>query len=164
MEKLIHGILDAARMGYEVKKDFIDLNQVLDEVKITIHIPENFAIYVKKSLPLVFGNYTKWLQVFQNLITNAIKYNRKAEGILQLDWSENDKNFEFSFADNGTAIPESKQQLIFRLFERAEEEDDKSHGIGLFIVKHIIQTARGRIGYKGSAMGGSEFYFNWPKK
>jgi signal transduction histidine kinase len=165
MEKLIHGILESARLGYEEKKDFVDLNLVLEEVKRMINIPGNFSIRLEKTLPRVLGNHTKWIQVFQNLITNAIKFNKKEEGLLQVSWSEDDENYEFIFSDNGIVISDSKQHLIFRLFERASDEDDKqSHGIGLFIVKNIIQNAGGPIRYRESALGGSEFYFNWPKK
>lgn len=165
MEELIYGILDYARTDNDETFENVDLNKVFVAVKQNVIIPENFRIEVRKPLPQVSGNYTKLFQVFLNLITNAIKYNNKPEGLLSIDWCENETEYTFQFADNGIVVPAEKRNDIFKLFHRVKEEKGKeSHGVGLSIVKKIIQQAGGTIWYEESSFGGSCFTFSLAKK
>lgn len=164
IDKLIHGILDYTRVGAEEQVSWVDLNEVLSEARSAIVQPDYFSISLLHALPVVPGNRTKLMQIFLNLITNAIKYNKHASGVLQIDCTAQDDFFEFSFADNGTVVPPEKREEIFKLFTRAANDNDKaSHGIGLSIVKKITEQAGGKIIYAESALGGSEFRFTWPK-
>ena len=163
MEKLIHGVLEYAKVGNDEEKVMVDMNLVMDEVLRTISIPENFLVSKKNSLPTVKGNYTKVLQVFLNLLTNAIKYNTKPEGIVEVQTTESDQFYIIRFADNGRVIPPEDRDHIFKLFKRgATDADHHSHGIGLSIVKKIIEQAGGKIWYEESPLGGSCFTFTWP--
>jgi len=165
MENLIHGVLDYARAANEEQNSDVDLNLVFSDVIQNILVPENFHIEVTKPLPRIRGNYTKLLQIFLNLITNAIKYNDKPEGLLRIDWKAKDQEYIFSFEDNGVVVPEDKRRDIFKLFSRAGPADDKaSHGVGLSIVKKIVDRAGGSVLYSESALGGSCFAFSWPMK
>lgn len=162
MEKLIHGVIEYEQMEYKEENSNVDLNTVLDEITRTINIPEQFKIIRSNDLPIVKGNYTKLLQVFLNLITNTIKYNTKPEGILKIDWVRVDTMFLFRFSDNGVSIPSEYQEKIFHLFERVSTIENNSHGVGLSIVKRIVEGAGGRVWYEDSSLGGSCFCFTWP--
>lgn len=165
MEDLIHGILDYAKAEGEDNGTIIDLNEVLKDVKDNIVLPENFQIEAKP-LPKIVGNYTKVFQVFLNLVTNAVKYNNRPKGILRIDWTEDNNQYRFCFQDNGIVVPVEKREDIFKLFNRAQEgnTNSTSHGVGLSIVKKIIDQAGGNIWYEESALGGSCFTFYWPRK
>lgn len=163
MEKLIYGVLEYAKAGNEEANVPVDLNDVLDEILRTISIPLNFVVRKKKPLPTVTGNYTKLMQVFLNLITNAVKYNTASQGILEIDASVKDSFHIIRFTDNGIVIPVENREHIFKLFHRGTSHaDDRSHGIGLSIVQKIIDQGGGKIWYEESSMGGSCFVFTWP--
>lgn len=166
MERLIHGVLDYARAANDEDTDNLDLNQIFNDVKKNIVIPENFHIEVTRSLPRIRGNYTKVFQVFLNLITNAIKYNDKPEGLLKIEWEKQCQEYRFCFADNGVIVPTDQREDIFKLFKTAgrRKNDKESHGVGLSIVKKIIEQMGGNIICRESALGGSCFTFSWPMK
>lgn len=163
MDRLIKGILEYTRAGHAVTNGGIDLNEILTEATSVIVVPERFNIEAGQTLPTVQGNRTQLLQIFLNLITNAIKFNKKEKGKLSISWAEVPTGFQFSFADNGSIVPEEERENIFKLFTRgAAAADHESHGLGLSIVKKIIEQAGGTITYRESRLGGSDFVFVWP--
>lgn len=162
-ENLIHGILEQARLESETETSDIDLNILLEEAKKGVIIPDSFTFEIPTPLPVIRGNYTQWLQVLLNMVTNSIKYNDKEKGILRIETSEQGNFYRFSFKDNGTVVPPEKREIIFTLFKRGHDNEDKgSHGIGLSIVKKIVEKAGGSIEYSVSDLGGSEFNIFWP--
>lgn len=162
-EKLIAGILEQARTEHHVDAEELDLNEILSEVQKGMVIPSNFQINVPQPLPSITGNRTQWIQVFMNLITNAIKYNDKPQGMLEIKWSAVKGFTVLNFADNGTVVSDEKRNSIFQMFFRGEDQiDGASHGIGLSIVKKITDKAGGKIQYAESKLGGSEFIIYWP--
>ncbi len=164
-EKLISGILEQARTQHLQSIEIIPLDDVLKEVSQGIVIPENFVIRSMKALPEVRGNKTHWVQIFINLITNAMKYNDKEQGILEIDWTSDERFTIITFADNGMVVPENKRQSIFNMFTRGEHHpsDGSSHGIGLSIVKKITEAVGGNVEYQPSYLGGSAFRVQWPR-
>jgi PAS domain S-box-containing protein len=162
-EKLIEGILAQARSEWVSQQDEVALQDVFEEARSGIAVPPNFEIRLMRRLPLVNGNLIQWVQVFMNLITNAIKYNDKNDGILVIDWNRIGRFVELRFADNGTIVPREKREAIFEMFFRdGPSTGDSSHGIGLSIVKKIIEGGGGNIDYAESCFGGSEFRIKWP--
>ena len=166
MEKLIHGVLDYHKTKLEnnIEESTVNLNEVFDQVIKMISCPDNFKITLKKALPTITGNNTMLLQVFLNLINNAITHNTKESGILEIDWIKNDYHLEFLFSDNGIVIPEEQRENIFDITSQLGKSKTKnSHGFGLSIVKQIIEKNKNcKIWYEPSVIGGSCFKFTLP--
>jgi len=115
-------------------------------------------------LPTVSASPTRLRQVFSNLISNAIKFAR--EGVdprVEVLWKEGAGEYRFLVKDNGIGIPEEHREGIFELFGRLKEKDVPGSGVGLAIVKRIVEAHGGEVGVEGAAGGGSAFWFTLPK-
>jgi signal transduction histidine kinase len=164
MDFLIKGILDYSTIdGLEIEDREIDFNILIDEVLKIIFIPANIKITIQENLPNLFGNASKFRQVFQNLIQNAIKYNDKEEGIIEIGVTEKNEYFEFFLRDNGMGINSDYFEKIFKVFTKLESTSSSS-GIGLSIVKKIIKYYKGSIWLESKEEIGSTFYFTFPKQ
>ena len=164
MDLLIKGILDYSSIDkLEIEDRTIDLNILIDEVVRTLHIPNHIEVVYKNEMPKVFGNDFRFKQLFQNLIQNAIKYNDKESGFVEIGSKENENEIEFYIKDNGIGIKERYQSKIFDLFSKLEN-NDQSSGIGLSIVKKIIDLYGGKIWLESQEAIGTTFYFTLPKQ
>lgn len=164
MDLLIKGILNYTAVENNENQDrTINLNILIDETLRTLHISEHVEITVKNELPKVFGNDFRYKQLFQNLIQNAIKYNDKEKIIVEIGNSESTNEISFYIKDNGIGIPEQYQTKIFDIFSKLENNDPSS-GIGLSIVKKIIDFYNGTIWLESQENIGTTFYFTIPKE
>jgi signal transduction histidine kinase len=144
MDALITGILDYSSIGKVITNNYdIDLNLLLDDVLSILRIPENFTI-TREKLPTIKGDKFRLQQVFQNLICNAIKYNDKEKGLINIKAEELDDYWKFSIEDNGKGIEEVYVNQIFKAFYKLDN-DSASTGMGLAIVKKIIDLYEGNI-------------------
>ncbi|MEZ4888176.1 MAG: ATP-binding protein [Chitinophagales bacterium] len=164
MNNLIEGILQYSRAGKKMSKlKPMDLNKVVEEVLFMLNPPPHFQINIKNELPTVACEPTKVNQVFQNLISNAIKYNDKPVGILDIGYDEVDGTMHFYVADNGPGIEEKYHEKIFEIFQTLNARDDiESTGVGLTVVKKIIESNNGRIWLTSTLHEGTVFHFNLP--
>ncbi|NHM07422.1 GHKL domain-containing protein [Flavobacterium sp. CYK-4] len=163
MDSLIKGILVYSSVEkQEVEDRVIDLNILIDEVVRTIHVPEHITLKINNTLPKVFGNQFRFNQLFQNLIQNAIKYNDKSAGIIEIGSSETETEMQFYIKDNGIGIAAQHQNKIFDVFSKLHSNDPSS-GIGLSIVKKIIDIYHGKIWLESQENVGTTFYFTFPK-
>jgi signal transduction histidine kinase len=163
MDLLIKGILNYTAIDNKENQDrIIDLNILIKETLRTIHISEHVEITIKNQLPKVFGNDFRYKQLFQNLIQNAIKYNDKEKITVEIGNSESDGQISFYIKDNGIGIPEQYQTRIFDIFSKLKNNDPSS-GIGLSIVKKIIDFYNGTIWLESQENIGTTFYFTIPK-
>lgn len=164
MDLLIKGILNYTAVENNENQDrTINLNILIDETLRTLHISEHVEITVKNELPKVFGNDFRYKQLFQNLIQNAIKYNDKEKIIVEIGNSESTNEISFYIKDNGIGIPQQYQTKIFDIFSKLENNDPSS-GIGLSIVKKIIDFYNGTIWLESQENIGTTFYFTIPKE
>ena len=163
MDLLIKGILDYSSVEKQQEDDrLIDLNMLVDEILRTMHVPDHVDITINNILPKVFGNDFRFKQLFQNLIQNAIKHNDKAKVVIEIGNSEDDNSNLFHVKDNGVGIPERYQTKIFDIFSKLEN-NGQSSGIGLSIVKKIIDFYKGKIWVQSQENSGTTFYFTIPK-
>jgi len=161
MDLLIKGILDYSTIDKLESEDRqINFNLMIDEVLRTILVPNN--IEIQENLPSLQGNAWRFKQVFQNLIQNSIKYNDKEIGIIEVGAVERDNHFEFFVKDNGIGVNSNYFERIFKVFTKLES-NNLSSGIGLSIVKKIIQYYNGEIWLESQEKKGSTFYFTIPK-
>jgi signal transduction histidine kinase len=163
MDLLIKGILEYSSVEkQESDERIIDLNILIDEIIRTIHVPDNITLTINNKLPKVFGNHYRFKQLFQNLIQNAIKYNDKEAGSIIIGSSETNTELKFYIKDNGIGIDEKYQNKIFEVFSKLHNNDPSS-GIGLSIVKKIINIYNGRIWLESQKNIGTTFHFTLPK-
>ena len=113
-------------------------------------------------LPKISGDKYRLQQLFQNLIDNAIKYNDKPKGEISIEVTELATHWQFSICDNGKGIDEAYFDKIFKTFHKLENSLD-STGIGLAIVKKIIDCYEGKIWLSSKLHEGTCFYFTLKK-
>jgi PAS domain S-box-containing protein len=164
MYSLINGILEYSSIG-RGKEDvgLIVLDQLLNEVIETV-IPENFEIIKQVNFPSIHFNKIQLYQVFQNLISNAVKYNDKPVGKIELSWKDEGDKYYFEIKDNGPGIDPKYHVKVFEVFQMLQARDKvESTGIGLSIVKKIIERANGSITINSNVQEGVAFCFELPK-
>ena len=138
MESLISNILEYSSINSntEEKEEKVNLNSLIEELKTVLFVPENISINILNNLPIVKGDKTKFQQLFQNLIGNAIKFIDKENGIINIDVENNNSYYKFSIQDNGIGIEKKHYKKIFKIFQSLKKTKDSS-GIGLTIVKKL---------------------------
>jgi PAS domain S-box-containing protein len=164
MYSLINGILEYSSIG-RGKEDIglIVLDQLLNEVIETV-IPENFEIIKQVNFPSIHFNKIQLYQVFQNLISNAVKYNDKPVGKIELSWKDEGDKYYFEIKDNGPGIDPKYHVKVFEVFQMLQARDKvESTGIGLSIVKKIVERANGSITINSNVEEGVAFCFELPK-
>ena len=161
----IGSILEYSEIGrIEEKKRRVDLNKLVDAITAALAPPENVEISAVNSLPTLICNETRLAQIFRNLLDNAIKYMDKPAGRIRIDCAEEGGFWKFSVADNGRGIEEKYFKKIFQIFQTLVKRDEvEATGIGLSIVKKIIETSGGIIWLESELGEGTTFFFTLPK-
>ncbi len=165
MQDLIEGVLQYSRLGrIREEKTTVDLNQVIADVVDAIAPSDSIHINVATPLPILTIEKVKIYQVFQNLISNAVKYIDKSLGKVVIGCIDKGMVWEFSVADNGPGIEEKHFERIFHIFQTLTARDDlESTGIGLTLVKKIIEMYGGSVWLTSQLGEGSTFYVTLPK-
>ena len=166
MDGLIDGILLYSRVG-RVKETIVevDLNHLVREVIDLLAPPENISITIDNALPTVMTEPTRIQQVFQNLLSNAIKYMDKPTGQIHIGCRAEAGQWKFSVADNGPGIKQQHFAKIFQLFQTLAPRDRvESSGVGLALVRKIVEMYGGHIWVESTFGEGSTFYFTLPNK
>lgn len=166
MSALVDDILRYSRVGYEItKKQRVDLNAVLSEVIAGINPPGNIEITLENELPVLTCEKIHTIQIFQNLLSNAVKYMDKSRGQIKIGCVEHDAFWKFSVTDNGCGIEKRYFERIFKLFQTLTPCDGvENTGVGLSIVKKIVEMNGGSISVESEVGKGSTFAFTLPKK
>ncbi|WP_103071570.1 PAS domain-containing sensor histidine kinase [Aquimarina sediminis] len=164
MEDLINDILSYSSVSnmenLESKK--IDLNTLVSEIMNILLIPENMTITIKNELPTIKGDSTRIQQLFQNLIGNALIYNDKEKGIIEIDYEDKKTHYLFSIKDNGVGVKKEHYDKIFKMFQSVGDNENSS-GVGLAIVKKIIDLYEGEIWIESTTGKGTTFFFTLKK-
>jgi PAS domain S-box-containing protein len=165
MEALINGILEYSRAGQRVDKiEDVPVNVLIDEVIDMLCPDPRLKINIEKDLPIVAAEKVKLQQVFSNLLSNAIKFHDKQEGNINIGVKDIGLMYEFYVSDNGPGIEQQYHDKIFVIFQTLQPKDKvESTGVGLSIVKKIINDAGGIIRVDSKEGEGASFIFTWPK-
>ncbi|GAK52195.1 multi-sensor signal transduction histidine kinase [Candidatus Moduliflexus flocculans] len=165
MENLIEGILEYSRIGrIEAERTPVNLNEVLCEALDNLSPPDHIQIVVAHEFPTLVLNQIRITQVFQNLIGNAIKFLDKPKGEIIVDCVSDEQFWRFSVRDNGPGIAEEYHQRIFEIFQTLQARDVyESTGIGLSLVKKIIEWYGGNVWLESTSGEGSTFWFSLPR-
>lgn len=169
MKSQIEGLLEYSRVATKGKEfESVDTEKILHQTIniLNTSIKDSNAEITVENLPIVMGDAVQLQRVFQNLISNAIKF-RKSEEALKIQISaikyEDKGEYIFSISDNGIGIEPQYSERIFTIFQRLHTIDIyKGTGIGLSIVKKIIEHHGGRVWVESSLGKGSTFYFTLP--
>ncbi len=169
MENLIQGILQYSRIGSgKPIIVFCNLKEVIDGVVGSIVVPEGFSIKIESEILGVYADQTQIIQVFANLISNAIKHNNNPQGEIRITARECETNInwvEILVADNGPGIPMQYREKVFQVFQTLQPRDKTENtGVGLAIVKKIIEKQGGKIVILDLDNIGTTFKILWPNK
>ena len=167
MQHLIDDLIEYARAGTS-KKSFVpvDCNIIIEKTldNLAFEITESGAVITADSLPTVAGDITQLIQLFQNLVGNAIKYSSNKPRI-HIYAEQKNGEWLFRVSDNGIGIDPSHFERIFEIFQRLHTRDEYSGtGIGLAICKKIVERHGGRIWLESEIGKGSTFLFSLPKE
>lgn len=166
MESLINGVLEYSRVGRDKEAStIIYFEKFLNDIARSFAIEKNIEFKIDNHITTIKGNKTKFLQLFQNIISNSIKYMDKEKGIIEFLTCEREKEIEFIIMDNGSGIEEKHLPKIFDIFNTAGKETTReSTGIGLSIVKKIIDSFDGKVSVTSKYGEGTKFSIVIPKK
>lgn len=164
MGSLIKGILEYSKSGDgKGTPQKINQNNLIKEVLGNIVVPDNIKITVHDNFPLLVIDKFQALQVYQNLISNAVKYNDKNKGVVEVGFTHHGSYYTFFVKDNGQGIEAESREKVFDIFQKLKSiKSSDSTGVGLAIVKKIIENHGGKIWLESEVGKGSSFYFTLP--
>lgn len=166
MRVLIKSLLDYSRVGKNRHRIIVDCNTILKEVidDLVSSIREMNATIQIDALPVLEGFETELRMLFQNLITNAIKFRKnETSPIIKISAIKLDNKWVFSFRDNGIGIDDEHKEKIFVIFQRLHTRDEyEGTGIGLANCRKIVELHGGKIWVESKLNEGSTFKFTLP--
>lgn len=165
MQQLIDGIMTFAKVSHSSEQIIeIQLSPFLEDLIEGLDVPSHIKIDIQDDLPKVNFELTQLTQVFQNLLSNAVKYMDKPEGRIKVEAKSKPSFWEICVSDNGPGIEKTYHEKIFQIFETLESRDKiDSSGVGLSIVKKIIDKVGGELWVESEVGKGSSFFFQVPK-
>ena len=167
MQTIINDILSYSRVDSRARPfENVDLNKIFDEVLIILEssISDAKAVVTKDKLPVIWGDSSQLIQIFQNIIGNGIKYNKSEFPSVHVTSKEENKHFTILISDNGIGIDSQYYERIFEIFQRLHTyKDYPGTGIGLAICRRIVERHGGEIWIESEMGKGSKFYFTIKK-
>jgi signal transduction histidine kinase len=165
MTDLINGLLALVRLRKSGQPAGpVSLCELLEEAKVSLQaaIRENYAEISSRNLPTLVVDRLQFAQVFQNLLANAIKYRREEAPRIVVEGSRESTHWTISIADNGRGFDQEFAERIFGLFQRLHAREVEGTGMGLSIVKRVVERHGGRIWANSTEGVGSVFYISLP--
>ncbi len=165
MDGLIQGLLEYSRVGRKnTPAKIVNVGDLINEALDLLSPPPGFEIIVNSNMPTLKTEALLLQQVFSNLISNGIKYHPQDRGKIIISVKEQDEFYEFAVADDGLGIDPQYHERIFTIFQTLQARDTiESTGIGLSIVKKIVEGQGGKIWVESQLGEGATFYFTWRK-
>jgi PAS domain S-box-containing protein len=165
MEATIDGLLEYARIGMAVEAvESVCIAELLADVIDSIAPPPTFKISLPPELPTLSTRRLPLFQVLANLIGNGIKHHHSEAGSIQISIEDRGDCYEFAIADDGSGIAPEHHDRMFKIFQAVNPQNrSDSTGIGLAIVKKIVEAEGGTIWLESELGKGTTFYFTWPK-
>jgi PAS domain S-box-containing protein len=182
MEALINGLLEYSRVGrIHIEYSLVNVGLLLQEIIDSLQPPATFSIDIAPGMPTLKTKRLLLEQVFSNLISNAIQHHSQSQGQIKISVQDQGEWYEFAVTDDGPGIAPEYHQKVFEIFQTLEPCDrqtlrrlpnpldrksgecQENTGIGLAIVKKIVESQGGRITLASVLGTGSNFRFTWPK-
>jgi PAS domain S-box-containing protein len=164
MESTIDGLLQYYRIGrVKMTSEKVDVAKLLEEVIHYLAIPPEFTVEIATKMPTLYTVPVLLEQVFVNLIGNAIKHHDRANGTIKIAAQKKEKFYEFSITDDGPGIAPEFHQKVFDLFQTLKSKSTNDNtGIGLPLVKKIVEGEKGTIAIDTQTNKGTTIRFTWP--
>ena len=165
MQALINGILEYSRVKrVNISTEEVEVQTLLDELIPVLGVPETHQVSLESAMPVLLTNRTRIEQVFSNLISNAFKYHDKPSGKIRISYEEVGSFHQFTVADDGPGIDPAYHDKIFAIFQTLQPRDKvESTGVGLAIVKKIVEDQGGLVRVQSELGKGAAFIFTLPK-
>lgn len=165
LDTLLDGVVEYASLAQPATQIVpIDLNHVLPRVLRELAQPADIQIDFPENLPTILGEARRVRKIFYHLLRNAIQFNSQPGSHIRIAIQEDSAQWTFCITDNGPGIDPKYHAKIFKLFQMLDPRNDAhSTGIGLALVKKIVESAGGRVWVKSEVGKGSSFSFTWPK-
>lgn len=165
MEALIEGILEYSRVGrVQTVKELVQVDDLLQNVIDSLVVPPKFTITVEPAMPVLMTEPLLLEQVFANLIGNAIGHHHRDDGNVNVSVQNRGEFYEFSVRDDGPGIAPQYHEKIFVIFQTLVARDRlENTGIGLSLVKKIVEDKGGSVWIESDEGKGATFCFTWPK-
>ena len=168
LNTMINDLLEYSRIGSkEIEFEYLQSEKLLETVLTELEplIDDNHAIVKYDPLPLIYANEQMMIQLFQNLIGNAIKYHGEKDPEIHIFADKSGDDYVFAVKDNGIGIDKKHMGRIFTIFQRLHSRDEyEGTGIGLAISQKIVQQHHGQIWAESEPGKGTTFYFTIPIK
>ena len=165
MECLLDDLLQYSRIGHqEEKTKKVKASEIIDDIIHLISIPDGFSISYSKRMEEISVNRIPLYQIFNNLITNALKHHDKEKGHIRIEAEDLGNQYQFSVIDDGPGIDKKYYNKIFEMFQTLRPRDEiEGSGMGLAMVKKIVNTEGGDISIESFLGKGSRFILTWLK-
>jgi signal transduction histidine kinase len=164
MDALIEGILNYSRAGRPTQKETVEVRRLLSDIAELLSAAKG-SVQIGPGMPVIETERTPLQQVFQNLIANALKHGANADARVVVSVKDADPFYEFAVADNGPGIAPAYHEKIWGIFQTLDTKDHvEGTGIGLSIVKKIVEARGGRAWVDSAEGAGATFRFLWPKR
>ncbi|HFE6325852.1 TPA: sensor histidine kinase [Legionella pneumophila] len=165
MSGMVDGLLQYARAGrVNMEVEWVDTKELIQEIIDILNHDEQFTIIVHESMPQLPTAKLLLSQVFSNLIANSMKHHHCKTGTIEIGVLDKGTFYEFFVADDGPGIEPVYFEKIFRIFQTLKSKDEaETTGIGLTIVKKIVESQNGKIEVDSELGKGARFSFTWPK-
>jgi signal transduction histidine kinase len=165
MEALVDGMLAYARATKkQTSRESVDVGRLVREVVELLDPPARVTIHIDPGLPTVQAERIPLQQVVMNLLSNAIKHGRADSPTIEVGCADIADEHDFKVSDNGPGIPPDARDRIWEIFQTLESRDKvEGSGIGLAVVKRIVESQGGRAWVESVPGAGATFHFTWPK-
>jgi len=165
MTALIDGLLQYSRIGrVQSDMEMVDTETLLAEIIDSLAPPPEFTVEVAAGMPTFRTERLPLQQVFSNLLSNALKHHHRREGRVQISSQDQGDDYEFAIADDGPGIDPQFHEKVFGIFQTLEARDKTENtGIGLSLVKKLVESKGGSIHLESQPGQGTTFRFTWPK-
>jgi PAS domain S-box-containing protein len=166
MEALINGLLQYSRAGrLNMKSEWVNVEALLTEIIDSLAPPPEFQVAIAPNMPTLLTESLPLQQVFTNLISNAIKHHHRQDGKVNISQRDQGEAYEFAVTDDGPGISPDYHEKIFVIFQTLQARDKvENTGVGLALVKKIVESKGGKIQLDSTEGRGATFRFTWPKK
>lgn len=165
MSGMVDGLLQYARAGrVNMEVEWVDTKELIQEIIDILNHDKQFTIIVHESMPQLPTAKLLLSQVLSNLIANSMKHHHCKTGTIEIGVLDKGTFYEFFVADDGPGIEPVYFEKIFRIFQTLKSKDEaETTGIGLTIVKKIVESQNGKIQVDSELGKGARFSFTWPK-
>jgi signal transduction histidine kinase len=165
MREMIDGVLTYARAGRDsAEPENVEVDALLASVLLLLDPPPTATVEIAEGMPTLISPRAPLQQVFLNLLSNALQHARAAEQRIRVEWREIGDQVEFTVSDNGQGVPPAQQKRVWELFHTGGENDGEGTGIGLAVVRRLVEGVGGSVGLESPPGEGARFHFTWPRR